>query len=215
MPGRIINKAVYWFEFKLIAFYHSKETIRTLKKISSEESPLLLRPSEIFNIFSFAGLQSETDGDFAEVGVFKGVTSKVICEAKGSKALHLFDTFEGLPKVGEMDSDFKSKMFKSNYDLVVNKLKNYENVFIYKGLFPGTSEPIEKKRFSFVHLDVDIYESTRDCLEFFYPRLYKSGIIISHDYHTEGVYKAFNEFFKDREEKIIELPLSQCMIIKK
>ena len=33
----------------------------------------------------------------AEVGVYQGVSAKLICEAKGDKELHLFDTFEGLP----------------------------------------------------------------------------------------------------------------------
>ena len=33
----------------------------------------------------------------AEVGVYQGVSAKLICEAKGDKELHVFDTFEGLP----------------------------------------------------------------------------------------------------------------------
>ena len=43
----------------------------------------------------------------------------------------------------------------------------------------------------------------------------KKGILISHDYHAQGVRRAFDEFFKSKPEKIIELPVSQCMIIKK
>ena len=43
----------------------------------------------------------------------------------------------------------------------------------------------------------------------------KGGIILSHDYsHLEGVRKAFDEFFKNKPEKILELPMTQCMVIK-
>ncbi len=42
-------------------------------------------------------------GELAEVGVYKGGSAKLICEAKGNSILHLFDTFEGLPNVGEND----------------------------------------------------------------------------------------------------------------
>jgi hypothetical protein len=43
----------------------------------------------------------------------------------------------------------------------------------------------------------------------------KGGIILSHDYaERAGVYKAFNEFFRDKKEGIIEVTGSQCMVIK-
>ena len=32
-------------------------------------------------------------GDIAEVGVYRGGSAMIICEAKGNKKLHLFDTF--------------------------------------------------------------------------------------------------------------------------
>lgn len=44
----------------------------------------------------------------------------------------------------------------------------------------------------------------------------KGGIILTHDYsQARGVNKAFNEFFKNKAEEIIELSLTQAMIIKK
>ena len=36
-------------------------------------------------------------------------------------------------------------------------------------------------------------------LEFFYPRMINGGIILTHDYHTDGVKQAFNEFCKDKK----------------
>jgi hypothetical protein len=70
-------------------------------------------------------------------------------------------------------------------------------------------------RYSFVNLDVDLYESTFDSLDFFYPRLERGAILISHDYSTSAaVKKAFDDFFKLKPEPVIRLCGSQCLIVK-
>ena len=69
----------------------------------------------------------------------------------------------------------------------------------------------------FVHLDLDIYQSTLDALGFFYPRLTKGGILISHDYRrlsAPGVKKAFQEFFANKVEPVVLLWDTQCLIVK-
>jgi Macrocin-O-methyltransferase (TylF). len=64
-------------------------------------------------------------------------------------------------------------------------------------------------------LDVDLYQSTLDCLEFFYPRLNPGGIIVTHDYSwAAGVDRAFSEFFMDKPEKPIETIGYQAMVVK-
>jgi O-methyltransferase len=58
-------------------------------------------------------------------------------------------------------------------------------------------------------------ESTLACLEFFYPRMIPGGIMLSHDYSIlAGVRQAFTEFLTDKPEPVIELPSTQCMVIK-
>ena len=43
----------------------------------------------------------------------------------------------------------------------------------------------------------------------------KGGIILSHDYSQNlGAKKAFDEFFLNKAEEIIELPMSQCMVVR-
>ena len=42
----------------------------------------------------------------------------------------------------------------------------------------------------------------------------KGGIILIHDFHSDGIQKAFNEFKNENEIKLIELTGSQAMIIK-
>ena len=128
--GRLINRPIIAFELKVMSYYHDKKVIRLLKRIINEDKPFLLKPSELFLIYSFAKNQTYIDGDYAEVGVFKGAVAKAICEAKENKHLHLFDTFEGLPEISKTDSKLKTKMFESSYQKVKEKLSNYQNVFI-------------------------------------------------------------------------------------
>jgi len=43
----------------------------------------------------------------------------------------------------------------------------------------------------------------------------KGGVIISHDYFGSPVVKkAFDDFFKDKPEPIIEMSGTQCLIVK-
>ncbi len=171
--------------------------------------------NDAYQLFSIVKSTEKIKGDIAEIGVYKGGSAKIICEAKGNKKLHLFDTFEGLPEVDiNKDEKYLHKGdFKGSVEEVQDTLKDYENVFIYKGLFSKTSEQIKDKRFSLVNIDVDLYKSVLDCLDFFYPRMNKGGIILSHDYRLKGGKMAIDKFFLDKPEPIIEADL-QCLVVK-
>jgi hypothetical protein len=177
---------------------------------------MLLYDNEAYQIYMSVKRTRKIAGDLAEVGVYKGGSAKLICEANAEKPLHLFDTFEGIPKVDEIDESlFYRGQFSSSLEEVKNCLKEYKNTHFYPGLFPDTAKPVKDKKFSFIHLDVDTYQSTLSCLQFFYPRMNRGGIILSHDYiHAAGVRKAFDEFFEDKFEPIIEMSGTQCLIVK-
>lgn len=193
-----------------------KDFARALKKIR-DETDLLLEDIEAYHIFMAVRNTQKIPGDIAEVGVYRGGSAKIICAAKGDRQLHLFDTFEGLPKVDEVDAvwPFYEGKFAASFEDVRKYLDDEQNVFFYKGIFPETSGPVSDRSFSLVNLDVDTYESTRQCLRFFYDRMSRGGIIISHDYLTApGVQKAFDEFFTDKPEPVIETAGSQCLVVK-
>ena len=204
----------------MILYYNEPERAKVLKIIRNikDETEMLLSDNEAYQIYMAVQNTQKIPGDIAEVGTYKGGSAKLICKVKGNKSLHLFDTFEGLPSPSTSIDDlkqFKEGRLLASYEKVKNYLKDYAYVYFYKGIFPYTAEPIHDKRFSFVHLDADLYLSTLDSLKFFYPRLNKGGIIISHDYiNSPGVRKAFDEFFVDKKEPIIEMSGIQCLIVK-
>ena len=55
-----------------------------------------------------------------------------------------------------------------------------------------------------MHINVDLYEPTKDSLDFFYPRLVKNGVIICNDYGSckfPGAKKAVDEFLEENNYK--------------
>jgi O-methyltransferase len=180
------------------------------------EVDFLLDPTESCQIVNALQQTTKVSGDVAEVGVYQGGSAKLIAEFKGNRPLHLFDTFAGLPAAQPGDAKrFATGMYAADLKAVQRYLNGYPGIFFYPGLFPDTGEPVRHKRFSFVHLDVDLYDSTLACLNFFYPRLQPGGILISHDYsNAEGVRRAFAEFFANRRDPVLEVALSQALVVK-
>jgi O-methyltransferase len=148
-------------------------------------------------------------GDFAELGVFQGETSKVIHDLEPNRRLFLFDTFEGFPDGFTKEWEPHWSAFKdTSVEAIMKKIGNTSNVFVKKGIFPATTAGLENNTFSFVFLDADIYESTIEGLRFFYPRMPTGGYFFIHDFNSDwiGVSKAIAEFLDDKPERAIELP---------
>lgn len=212
---RLGHDAAFAIEMLLLTAYKKDWNTLALIRRIKKESDLFLTAAEAFLLYSLAHAQRKLPGDMAEVGVYRGGSSKLICEAKERVPLHLFDTFDGLPEPHEQDQAFfEQGMVASSQSVVRQYLQSYENVLFYPGFFPETSAPVQDKTFSFVHLDVDLYQSMLSGLEFFYPRMSLGGIVVAHDYQYPGVRRAFAEFFGDQSDRVIELTNSQCMVIK-
>jgi O-methyltransferase len=192
------------------------DTIRKLKKTRE----MLLTPLEASQLFSVVRATAKLGGNMAEVGVFRGTSARLIREADETRPLHLFDTFEGLPEPDDHDTElhlgrFEKNQFSCCLEEVRRYLSSVSDVYFYPGLFPASASPVETERFSLVHSDVDLYASTRSVLEFFYPRLVRGGIIITHDFVTaQGPHQAFTEFLETLPEPLIELSGDQAMIMK-
>lgn len=193
---------------------HRKDLFGMMKSLK-KRVPMELLDNEAYQIVSLVEATQKVPGDIAEIGVYKGGSAKLISTNKGSRHLFLFDTFAGLP--GGNESMFNQGDFQGTLDEVKQNLEGVPDVSYHKGLFPSTAGAVEDRRFSFVHIDVDLYEGTKAAVEFFYPRMNKGGIILTHDYTNEstpGVRRAFDEFFKGKPEPIIDLPGSQALIVK-
>ncbi|MHC4176832.1 MAG: TylF/MycF/NovP-related O-methyltransferase [Planctomycetota bacterium] len=206
---------VSWFQMLNLGGHKQKDTLQLMRSIRRERKSLLLA-SEAFMLHAIGRAQSQRTGAMAEVGVFEGASAKLLCEVKGGRTLHLFDTFDGLPESTDPDRQVhREKQYPSSLESVREYLKDYDNVEFHRGRFPDSAADLNNTSFSFAHFDVDLYESTLACLEHFYPRMIPGGVMLSHDYSIlTGVAKACDEFLEDKPEALIELPTTQCMVIK-
>lgn len=179
-----------------------------------------------FNLYNLAKSVYNIPGDLAECGVYKGAGSYLILKANenSNKQMHLFDSFEGLSEPQAEDAPENNRTFRwkkgdlrITKDQVQKNLSEFSNVQCYKGWIPERFNDVADSSFSFVHLDVDLYQPTYDALEFFYERVNSGGIIVCDDYGFEscpGAYKAVNDFMEDKPEKVIHLTTGQGIVIK-
>lgn len=146
-------------------------------------------------LFDEARACRRLEGHFAELGVYRGGSARIIERAVG-RGIHLFDTFAGIPGTALPTDGYKAGDFAASYSSVRAFLSTCR-VTLWEGLFPGTAEQFVGERFAFVFVDVDIEQSVADALAFFVPRLSPGGTILFDDWgdpRCPGVKKAILEY---------------------
>jgi O-methyltransferase len=185
------------------------------------EGHTLVSDVDSYFTYRFAHDACSLPGEVAEVGVYKGGTARMLAKIfePTGKAVHLFDTFAGMPPVDptrdlHQESDFGDVSLEG----VREYLGDCANVRLYQGFFPATAGPIEDTTFCFVHADVDIHRSVLDCCRFFYPRLVSGGVMIFDDYGRNscpGAKEAVDAFFAETPEKPVYVPTGQAFVVKR
>jgi len=132
-------------------------------------------------------------GDIAEFGTMTGRTASAMTRAmanfekshKSLKKIHLFDSFIGLPEaeseidkqsphvasgvwgVGTCDGISRESLKKK-----CSKCLSLDKIIIYDGWFKDTLPEIPKgTKFSLVHIDCDLYQSTIEVLDYLFQNL--------------------------------------------
>lgn len=158
--------------------------------------------------------REQIPGDFAELGVYKGCSAKVLHQLAPGRTLWLFDTFAGFDDAdAERESlrEVKRQDFgDTSLSAVRAFLGNSPLLKFAVGRFPATVSVVpEDAKFALVHLDCDLEEPMRAGLEYFYPRLSAGGLLIVHDYGSglwPGVTFAVDQFLRDKPERLVSIP---------
>ncbi|WP_018391391.1 GSCFA domain-containing protein [Ancylobacter sp. FA202] len=171
----------------------------------------------------------DVPGDMAEVGCFRGLSAYLAASiaVKGGvrRDFHIFDSFEGLSPSATEDatvfapaSPKEGNLFACSEDQVRANLKPFPFIRYYKGWVPTRFHEVDDRKFAYVHVDVDLFEPTRDCLEFFWPRLSPGGILVLDDHGTvffPGARQAAEAFFRGRRDVVVvETPAGGAAAIK-
>jgi O-methyltransferase len=156
-------------------------------------------------------LVADVPGDTAECGVYEGATSLLIAKANARSEhdrMHfMFDSFAGLSQPHAADGSYwRAGDLRRTEDVARARLAGLEGMELMPGWIPDRFHEVADRRFAFVHVDVDLYEPTRDSLAFFWPRLADGGILVVDDYGFStcpGATRAVREVLQDR---LIALP---------
>jgi len=178
-----------------------------------------------FAVYQLVRSLDEVAGDTAECGAFAGATSHFICAARATGWHHIFDSFAGLSSPVEQDAVSTSETpawqagdLASPLESLRANLADFDRVAVYPGWIPERFAEVGDRRFCFVHIDVDLYQPTRDSLTFFYPRIVEGGMLVCDDYgylNCPGAKRACDEFAASIPEPLVHLPTGQALIIKR
>ena len=157
-------------------------------------------------------------GEFWECGVFKGGSASIIAEAIRSRyaVLRLFDTFMGIPCKGDVDLHNVGDFNNTSVEMV-KKVVGYEQAVIHQGIIPDTFAGLEGSEIVLCHVDVDMYQSVKECCEFVWPRLIVGGVMVFDDYAIPtcpGARLATDEFFADKKAWLVQSVDNGAVVFK-
>ena len=163
-------------------------------------------------------------GEVVEAGVFKGAslirlaTFREVCESPYSRQIIGFDVFgEFPPPTAPRDAAYVKRFEQISGSGIpvdelerVLELKGFRNVELVPGditrTVPAYLAAHPELRIALLHIDVDVYEPTRQVLASLWDRVVRNGVVMFDDYgKVEGETRAVEEFFAGRDV-VIEKP---------
>lgn len=166
-----------------------------------------------YELWQLVEQSAKLRGALLEVGVWRGGTGALIAKkAKESgiaDTVYLCDTFTGVVKAGEKDSRYKGGEHADTSKEIVEELLaglELDNTMILVGMFPDeTSGLVTDEAFRFCHIDVDVYQSAKDVVEWLWPKLVVGGMVVFDDYGfrgCDGVTRFVNEE-RGKEDRLV------------
>ena len=166
----------------------------------------IFKQNRFYTLLQMVGrvLEEALPGDIAECGCWKGHSTYMIADrlhaASWPGRFLVFDSFEGLSDkvaadrtdrgdTGPEETRTQKLFFASKYEDVEALMRPFPFVSLNKGWIPAVFDSVAGLvdcRFALVHIDVDLYEPTRDSLAFFGPRMSDGGLIVIDDYGSAG-----------------------------
>lgn len=160
----------------------------------------------------------------AECGVFNGnsllAVGRIAQEAGIPFVMYGLDTFQGLPNLSAIDAEMapenaryrSERLFTETSVAIVSKKlidAGFSNsVTLVQGLFSDTLKTLPEQKYNFVNIDCDLYEPHLECLEYFYERMERGGVLFFDDYNSTDypmAKRAIDEFMEVKREKIFSL----------
>ena len=131
--------------------------------------PLLKHRQRLLRLFDFYRSTIHLDGEITECGVFRGVSTLMICQFWLTQesdfdgtGYHVFDSFQGLGEIEEEDIEGAegaaklNMMFAGNFACSIEEFRRsveeFPGIAIYQGWIPSRFNEVADRRFRFVHV---------------------------------------------------------------
>jgi O-methyltransferase len=129
-------------------------------------------------------------GAVVEVGVWRGGTGAILARAlmrtKPNEKIYLCDTFSGVVKAGGRDKSYRGgEHADTSIEDVKDLLRKLSitNAVLLEGMFPeDTAYSIPAGPIALCHIDVDVYQSAKDTVDWVADRLIPGGALVFDDY---------------------------------
>jgi O-methyltransferase len=148
-----------------------------------------------YELWHLVGQVKHLAGDIIEIGVWRGGTGALLAKRSEVEQLgattYLCDTFRGVVKAGPQDTSYAggehADVDRAMVDRLIASL-HLDDVEILAGVFPEETAHLisADRRFRLCHVDVDVYRSARDVLDWVWPRLVPGGLVVFDDYGFAG-----------------------------
>jgi len=223
MQSQLINQPLHsiirpwatyspWLLDPIFKEYYSKMKTRTL-----------VDEYRCFELWQIALQQQKVEGNFLEVGVWQGGTALLLGKSldNSDKKLYLADTFSGVVNASEVDSNYiGGEHSDTSVDFVTEFLNSelQQNFELLIGEFPTATGDLVSGPLSFVHIDVDVYNSGKSILDWCRTRMSPNGVIVFDDYgflSTDGITKLVNENFVDDDFLIVYNLNGHAILVKR
>ncbi|MNG78888.1 Mycinamicin III 3''-O-methyltransferase [compost metagenome] len=173
------------------------------------EGNTLVDKYRLYELWSLARQLDNLDGDFLEVGVWRGGSGCLLAMAsqRSGRQVFLADTFAGVVKASSHDTRYQGgEHADTDIGMVAAlalKCGVSDRVQLLQGMFPEQHAERVDRPLALLHIDVDVYESARDVLNWALPRLVPGAVVIFDDYGffgCEGVTRLVNDFIVENPD---------------
>lgn len=167
------------------------------------------------------------EGDIVECGIGRGRTflylAFLIAKDKTRRMLWGFDSFHGFPEPSAEDKSPRNPQKGERDNTTIHDVTwllrdagiPSEVVEKQVGIIPGFfNESLQKYtggKIAFLHIDVDLYQSYKECLGVLYPKVVPRGVVLFDEYDDPafpGGGKAIREYFAGKSIEIKKDSLS-------
>ena len=220
------------FNYKIFApDFYVKDQIEEINKDENELIKISLKYSNTNKIRMWSLIQSlkhvkklNLDGDLVECGVYKGFCSFFLVNyldfGNMDRSFYLYDTFAGIPEAYKEGSPVHDGAYSEPNLLsdATERFASFNNVKVIEGVVPEVLEGVSPEKIAFLHLDMNSALSELGALEVLFDCIVPGGMIVFDDYGWQSYRaqkQAEDEFMRQRDYKIMELPTGQGLLVKR